>query len=60
MGAMFCGQRPVTANEFNAYRRDKVPTPHLGNRKIKIVVVGDTKVGKTCFILNYINETFSE
>ena len=29
-------------------------------QKIKMVLVGDTSVGKTCLIHNYINNTYSE
>ena len=37
------------------------PKPKSGEpQKIKMVLVGDTSVGKTCLIHNYINNTYSE
>ena len=39
----------------------KVPPPKSDEpQKIKMVLVGDTSVGKTCLIHNYINNTYSE
>ena len=33
---------------------------HKGPKGLKIVLVGDTAVGKSCLIINYLNEQFDE
>ena len=33
---------------------------HKGPKSLKIVLVGDTAVGKSCLIINYLNEQFDE
>ena len=34
--------------------------PQTGPKSVKIVLVGDTAVGKSCLIINYMNEQFDE
>ena len=33
---------------------------HTGPKSVKIVLVGDTAVGKSCLIINYMREVFDE
>ena len=39
---------------------DERKTGHTGPKNVKIVLVGDNAVGKSCLIINYLNETFDE
>ena len=39
---------------------EKQVVDHSGPTKIKIVLVGDTSVGKSCLIRNYLENSFSD
>ena len=41
-------------------RPPRPPVDHKGPKKIKIVLVGDTSVGKSCLIKNYLENKFEE
>ena len=44
----------------NRNSRQIVKEVHKGPKGLKIVLVGDTAVGKSCLIINYLNEQFDE
>ena len=47
-----------TKQETKPAKKEKLPPS--GDMKLKLVLVGDTAVGKSCLIINYLKNTFTE
>ena len=47
--------QPAASNSRKGHAAEET-----GERKIKVVLCGDTSVGKSCLITNYLNNSFSE